>query len=47
MCALSLIRSSSWSCKSLGCGFSVGKADSAVVKAVVEAVVEAVGIYYD
>jgi hypothetical protein len=47
------------SCKSLGCAFSVGKADSSVVEAVVEAVVEtvveavveavieAVGIYYD
>jgi hypothetical protein len=47
------------SCKSLGCGFSVGKADSSVVEAiveavdgldveaVVEAVIEAVGIYYD
>jgi hypothetical protein len=59
MCALSLIRSSSWSCKSLGCGFSVGKADNsvfeaiveavvqAIVEAVIEAVIEAVVIYYD
>jgi hypothetical protein len=43
------------SCKSLGCAFSAGKADSSVVEAVVEtvveavveAVIEAVGIYYD